>query len=116
MAIDDFANCYATRVETTVDAIIDEMRRLGEDNIRRLVDWWANANDSSKDLVKLLAGAATAVLAVILGKLLTNGGNDHRGLSRGCFLDPARDGVPRMRRTVVIELERRGPGACVRHD
>jgi hypothetical protein len=74
MAIDDFANCYATRVETTVDAIIDDVRRLGEDNIRRLVDWWANANDSSKDLVKLLAGAATAVLAVILGKLLTSEG------------------------------------------
>jgi hypothetical protein len=70
MAIEDFGNCYAQRVGTTVDAIIDDLRRIGEDNIRRLVDWWANLNDSSKDLIKVVTPVATAVLSVMLTKLL----------------------------------------------
>ncbi|SED98482.1 hypothetical protein [Streptomyces sp. TLI_105] len=70
MAIEEFANCYGARVETTVDSIIDDLRNLGADAIRKVVDWNRNLRDSDRSLVLALAGIAAGVIIKILEKLL----------------------------------------------
>ncbi|MGW5780957.1 hypothetical protein [Streptomyces sp. NPDC003863] len=70
MAIEEFANCYGARVETTVDAIIDDLRTLGADAIRRVVEWNRNLRDSDRSLVLALAGIASGVIIKIMEKLL----------------------------------------------
>ena len=66
MAIEEFAQCYAERVGTTVDAVIDDMVRLGEANIRVFLTWWRGLSEADRALVTLLAGIANGVLLKIL--------------------------------------------------
>ncbi|AWZ04234.1 MULTISPECIES: hypothetical protein [unclassified Streptomyces] len=70
MAIEEFANCYGARVQNTVDTIIEDLRNLGADAIRRVVEWNRNLRDSDRALVLALAGIASAVVIKILEKLL----------------------------------------------
>ncbi|MEU6166871.1 hypothetical protein [Streptomyces tanashiensis] len=70
MAIEEFADCYGARVENTVDSIIDDLRNLGADAIRRVVEWNRNLRDSDRSLVLALAGIAAGVIIKILEKLL----------------------------------------------
>lgn len=70
MAIEEFAACYGAKVETTVDSIIDDLRALGADAIRRVVDWNRNLRDSDRSLMLALAGIAAGVIIKILEKLL----------------------------------------------
>ncbi|MGW7530364.1 hypothetical protein [Streptomyces sp. NPDC054783] len=70
MAIEEFADCYGTRVQTTIDSIIDDLRALGADAIRRVVEWNRNLRDADRALVLALAGIASGVIIKILEKLL----------------------------------------------
>lgn len=70
MAIEEFADCYSLRVETTVDAIIDDLRTLGADAIRRVVEFNRGLRDADRALMLALAGIAAGVIIKILEKLL----------------------------------------------
>ncbi|MGW2255691.1 hypothetical protein ACWCXH_36895 [Kitasatospora sp. NPDC001660] len=70
MAIEEFADCFATRVQTTVDSIIDDLRALGADAVRRVVEWNRNLDPADRALVLALAGIASGVIIKILEKLL----------------------------------------------
>ncbi|HEU4893507.1 MAG TPA: hypothetical protein VFT47_18255 [Vicinamibacterales bacterium] len=66
MAIEQFAECYAERVGTTVDAIIDDMVSFGETNIRAVIAWWRGLSEKQQKLVTKVAEAAAGVLEKIL--------------------------------------------------
>jgi hypothetical protein len=70
MPLEEFGNCYANRVGTTVDAITEELHSLGADGVRAVVDWWRNLDADSRSLVQVLAGFATTTLGIILSKAL----------------------------------------------
>lgn len=70
MAIEDFANCYANRVGTTVDAVIADLQSIGAQGVRSVVDWWNSLDANSRQLVTVLATFATTTLGVILTKAL----------------------------------------------
>jgi hypothetical protein len=70
MAIEDFAECYAGHVETTVDAVIDDLTQLGADSIRKVVQWNRGLRDADRALMIAVAGIAATVVIKILEKLL----------------------------------------------
>jgi hypothetical protein len=71
MAIEEFAECYAEHVGTTVAAVIDDLRQLGADNIRAFVSWYRGLSDADRSLVNVLAaGIAIPVVRTILTKAL----------------------------------------------
>ncbi|WP_428338698.1 hypothetical protein [Mycobacterium sp.] len=70
MSVDDFGNCFANKIGTTVDAIIDDLKKLGADGIQAVVNWWNNLDANSRGLVTVLAPFATTTLGVILTKAL----------------------------------------------
>jgi hypothetical protein len=67
MAIEDFAECYANRVETTVDAVIDDLKKLGVDGIRRFLSWFRSLDDTGQKL--FFAMATSIAIPVFLGAL-----------------------------------------------
>lgn len=70
MAIEDFAECYANRVETTVDAVIDDLRKLGVDEIRSFLAWFRRQDDVKQRLFIAIFGiAGAAAVKVILTKI-----------------------------------------------
>ncbi|MFI6598368.1 hypothetical protein ACIBHX_19090 [Nonomuraea sp. NPDC050536] len=71
MAVQEFGECYAMRVGTTVDAIIDDLNRAGADGIKRFLAWWRGLSDADRALVTLLAGIATSVLLKVLTKAVS---------------------------------------------
>jgi hypothetical protein len=68
MAIEEFAECYAERVGTTVDFVINDLRQLGADNIRSFLSWYRSLSEADRALVNTLAGVASAVVLKILTK------------------------------------------------
>jgi len=68
MAIDDFANCYANHVGTTVDAVIDDLRSIGSDQMTKFLVWFRGLGDADRALVLFLAGSLVSVLLKILNK------------------------------------------------
>ncbi|MER9228289.1 hypothetical protein NKI39_22150 [Mesorhizobium sp. M0664] len=68
MAIEEFAECYAEHVGTTVDAVINDLRQLGADNIRAFVSWFRGLSEADRALVGIVASTATGVLLKILTK------------------------------------------------
>lgn len=68
MSVDDFANCYANRVGTTVDAVIDDLRKIGEDDLKQFLTWFRGLGDADRALVLFLAGTLTSVLLKICTK------------------------------------------------
>jgi hypothetical protein len=70
MALENFAECYAIKVETTVDSVIADLRSLGAEGVRSVVNWWSGLSDVNKDLIKVVAPVATGVLVKILEKAL----------------------------------------------
>jgi hypothetical protein len=70
MAIEEFADCYARHVGTTVDALIDDLRALGADAIRRVVEWNRGLRDADRALMLAVAGIAVGVIIKILEALL----------------------------------------------
>jgi hypothetical protein len=70
MAIEEFAECYSRHVETTVDAVKDDLTALGADGIRRVVEWNRGLRDADRALMLAVAGIAAGVIIKILEKLL----------------------------------------------
>jgi len=70
MAIEEFADCYSRRVETTVDAVIDDLNAIGADGIRRVVEWNRGLRDADRALMLAVAAFAGGVIVKILEKLL----------------------------------------------
>lgn len=72
MAIEDFAECYANRVGTTVDAVIDDLKKLGVDGIHRFLSWFRSLDDTGQKL--FLALATSVIVPAGLGavKLVLN--------------------------------------------
>src|SRR6266511_2468890 len=68
MAIEEFAECYSRHVETTIDAVIDDLIALGPDAIRQVVEWNRGLRDADRALMLATANiAAVAILAKLLG-------------------------------------------------
>jgi|SRR5215217_525616 len=70
MAIEQFADCYSRHVETTVDAVFDDLSALGADAIRRVVEWNRGLKDADRALMLAVAGIAVPVIIKILEKVL----------------------------------------------
>jgi hypothetical protein len=70
MAIEQFADCYSRHVETTVDAVLDDLIALGDRNIRRVVEWNRGLRDADRALMLAVAVFAAGVIVKILEKLL----------------------------------------------
>src|SRR6266511_3536977 len=70
MAIEEFAECYSRHVETTIDAVIDDLIALGPDAIRQVVEWNRGLRDADRALMLATANIAAAVIVAILAKLL----------------------------------------------
>ena len=51
MAVEEFADCYARHVETTVDAVIADLNQMGADGIRDFLRWWRSLSDADRALV-----------------------------------------------------------------
>jgi hypothetical protein len=70
MAIEEFGDCYWLHVETTIDAVIDDLRALGVDAIRWVVEWNRGLRDADRALMLAVAVTAVGVIIKILEKLL----------------------------------------------
>jgi len=66
MGIEEFAQCYADRVGTTVDAVREDVSRLGAETIQAFLAWWRGLSEADRALVTLLASIANGVLLKIL--------------------------------------------------
>ncbi|WP_214317322.1 hypothetical protein [Nonomuraea sediminis] len=71
MAVQEFGECYAERVGTTVDSIIDDLNRAGAEDIKRFLTWWRSLSDADRALAGILASIATAVLLKVLTKAVS---------------------------------------------
>lgn len=61
--MDDFANCFASKVSTDVDTV----KKLGEDEWKKVADWWHSLSDIDKAVILAIAGYGGGKIAALLG-------------------------------------------------
>ncbi|CAN7717663.1 hypothetical protein LJR251_005924 [Rhizobium rhizogenes] len=70
MAIEDFAECYATKVGTTVDLVVDFWRQFGDEKLRQLLSWYRSLSPQSISAISFFAGSFSDVLKKILKNVI----------------------------------------------
>jgi type IV secretory pathway VirB2 component (pilin) len=63
MAIDEFATCFANKV----GADVDQVKNIGADGWKRLVDWWNGLSGPTKAVIGAIAAYGGTKLAALLG-------------------------------------------------
>lgn len=63
MAIEDFANCFATKTGADVDEVI----KLGDEGWGKLVTWWNGLSGPTKAVIGAIAAYGGTKLAALLG-------------------------------------------------
>lgn len=63
MAIEDFANCFANKT----GADVEEVKKVGADEWRKLVDWWNSLSAPTKVVIGAIATYGGTKLAALLG-------------------------------------------------
>jgi hypothetical protein len=66
MAIEDFADCYATRVGVTVEQTAAFWQQFGEDKLRQLIFWYRSLSPQSVAVLSFFAGSFSEVLKKML--------------------------------------------------
>jgi len=89
MAVEEFAECYAAHIGTTVDAVIADVNQIGVDGIRNFLNWWRNLSDKDRELVGLIAQIGGALVVGILLKILTKAVGQVVGTALIAFLGGA---------------------------
>ncbi|MGQ4619721.1 hypothetical protein [Nocardia sp. R7R-8] len=72
MAIEEFSDCVAGRLDTTGDFIITEMRNFGDENIKRFLAWWNSLSSGNQGLILAIVNgvglpAARQILIKVFG-------------------------------------------------
>ena len=62
MAVEEFSDCVAQRIGTTVDTVLQEMQNFTADQIRQFLAWWRGLSDADRALATTVAGLANAVI------------------------------------------------------
>jgi hypothetical protein len=69
MALDEFTGCFAQKVGTTVDGVLELTNQLGEEGIRTVRDTWNSLNEESRKVIKWIAAVSVSALTKILEKV-----------------------------------------------
>lgn len=74
MAIQDFVECYAFHVGTTVDAVSNDINAIGTENIKRFITWFRGLSDADRALLLavanyLFAGVLLKILEKVIGRV-----------------------------------------------
>jgi hypothetical protein len=70
MALEQFAECFAGRVERTVDDVLADLQQLGTENLQAFLTWFRGLSDADRALFLALASIANAVILKILTKAI----------------------------------------------
>src|SRR5689334_22254147 len=70
MAVEEFADCVATRIGTTVDIILQGIQNFTADQIRQFLGRWRGLRDADRALAATVASLANSVIIAIAGKAL----------------------------------------------
>ncbi|RKH02933.1 hypothetical protein D7V97_27255 [Corallococcus sp. CA053C] len=68
MSMEDFAECYALRVGSTVDQVIADLNKIGSDGISQFLAWWRGLSDADRALVTLVISFSSSVVLKIFTK------------------------------------------------
>lgn len=71
MSMEDFAECYAMQVGTTVDHALGDLQQIGSDGIQQFVAWWRGLSDADRALVGVVISVSSSVVLKIFTKAVS---------------------------------------------